>query len=253
MVFTSKLQPISPPDLAYYGNDWKKYLEHYKLYAAFVSEHPESALRMTLETKSTDNNYVRGMVAMSKSPVGGPTLPPSVVRKRDHGQVERSPECEAPDNAPITRSRSPSKERPVAQVDFSKLRQRAPSQETIELPKKPVEAEKAKTPNPVVLPKVPEKAHKRAKNRKPLSPEERGAQLASMYMDKANGVLHESDDRPSNADCYLYLGKYLCHDALNVMTREDRLPKTYRALNNLADQCERLGKTGLRLYEIPQH
>jgi hypothetical protein len=243
--FYAKLQPISPPELAFYGNDWKKYLEHYKLYAQFATEHPESAQKLTLDTSRRSDNYVRELVKSSVEPTEQTPLP-SVVRKRDHRQVEQSPGVDEAVGA-REKSHSVTSDRrdstcttvnlPMPRVE-PKLK-RSPSQESVELAKKVPEPAKPKS---TFL--------KRQKTKQPQSPEERANKLYSVYMDKNNGVLHDSSSAPSPADCYMYLGKYLSHEALGQMTREARLPKTFKALNNLADQCERLGRTNLTLAEI---
>jgi hypothetical protein len=242
MVFTAKFEPISPPELHFYGNDWKKYLEHYKLYMNFVGEHPEAGRKLTLDTtfRADKDNYVRKLV---KSPLAQHT-PPSW-RKRDHGQVELSPDGESHVPEPANDERQA---RPVTQIDTglaAQVRPRAPSQESVKM-----KASEATTPSPKLPEEMVVASKKKRKTKKPISPEEKARDLYSVYVDKQTGSFFDPSDKPSTAQCFLYLKDYLSHSALNQMVRDDRLPKTYRSLNNLCDQCVRLGGKDLELSQI---
>jgi len=247
MVFMAKFDPISAPELAFYGNDWKKYLEHYKLYMQFVTEHPEASKKLTLDTsckpdKKQPDSYVRDLL---KSPKQAEQQPlPSVVKKRDHGQVEYSPDDD------ISEYSAPGKaDRPQGNVWFKSSNAEVPADKP-EAPRPASQVSVEIPASPALLPEEKVKASRKKKVKKPQSPEERSRYLQSVYMDKVSGVMHDSSEKPSTADCILYLDKFLSKPAMNQLIREDRLPKTYKALNNLCDQCERLGGTELKLSQI---
>jgi len=220
------IEPLLPPDLSVYGVDWKLYYEHYQIYARYVKANPCSGPNPAKCSPEKEQETIKPLDrSVDKNH--------SYIEQKDvfaPGKPQRPEKLSIPNK---TYSEIVVSAKQVSPTDT------LCSQFSVDA----VATPPTRVPTPVQRPQpvhtVKGDAKEQALPGRVRNNRDKYGELKKLYADKASGTLHRAEEVPTVADSVIYLSNSLSKSVIEDLIRNSRLPKTYEALNNLAEQCER--------------